>query len=86
MPAAAVEAVRMWKAFFAFHYWNGPPLVSTRQAIVVVRRFNMEISTIGVDLSKTSFHLGLTHGVRLCCEENSLASSYFSSPRTSGGC
>ena len=29
---------------------------STRQAILVGRRFIMEISTIGIDLSKTSFH------------------------------
>jgi transposase len=47
----------MWDAFCAFHYWNGPPLVPSQADYFGSRRFSMEISTIGVDLSKTSFHV-----------------------------
>jgi transposase len=37
-------------------YWNGPPLVHNR-IILAGRRLTMEISTLGIDLSKTTFHV-----------------------------
>jgi len=38
-------------------YWNGPPLVPQIGLSSLAGGFNMEISTIGIDLSKTTFHL-----------------------------
>ena len=48
--------------------------------ILLGRRLTMEIGTLGIDLSKTTFHiLGLDCAARLCCAENSPADNCCSS-------
>ena len=40
------------------HYWNGPPPDSPGTDYLSWQEvFTMEISTIGIDLSKTTFHM-----------------------------